>query len=181
MNKKVEGKILDIAAELVVSPLALFVKACEIKETIAESETYEKTKEAARSAGNDIKNAAKRAYESDTVQKGIETVKDTAKKVSESEAYTKTKEAVTAGVEKAKEGINTVAEKFGRGGEKGAEEETCTEAEDFAEASEETCGSVEEGASEEEATKEETLEDMIAGVDLSEIITEDDANEDVPE
>ena len=166
MNKKTEGKILDIAAEVLVSPLAAFVKAVEIKKAVAGSETYEKTKEAAKSAGKDIKGAAKKAYESEPVQKGIGAVKGTAKKVSESEAYKKAKSGAEKGVAAAKEGVKGAMNRLGFTGASTEEE---PEEEAMAEEAEEK----------EEPSKEEGIEDVIDGVDLSGIITEEEGTEDV--
>lgn len=174
MDKKIEGKILDIAAELLVSPLAAYAKAVEIKETVTGSETYEKTKDAAKSAGRDIKNAAVKAYESDAVQKGIGAVKDTAKKVSESDIYQKAKDGAEKGIETAKSTVKGAMTRLGFGeGEEAEGEETCEETPEESEEEPE-----EEAAA---ALEEEGIEGAIEEVDLSGIITEDDANEEVPE
>lgn len=181
MNKKTQGKILDIAAAVIVSPLAAYAKAAEIIDRVEGSETYAKTLEAAKSAGNDIKTAAKKAYESEQVQKGISAVKDTAKKVSESEAYTKAKDAARTGIDKAKEGIDTVASKLGfqTEGKKEPDEGLYEdEEESFCGSSEASC--CEEGK-EEDCCSEGGIENAIDEVDLSGIITEDDAKEEIPE
>ena len=155
MNKETKGKILDIAAEILVSPLAAYAKAAEIKKAVEGSETYGKTKEAAKSAGKDIKGAAKKAYESEPVQKGIGAVKDTAKKVSESEAYIKAKSGAEKGVQAAKDGVKGAMSRLGFADDKEDEPEKETETED--------------------------IEEVLDGVDLSDIITEEEKAEDIPE
>ena len=165
MNKETKGKILDIAAEILVSPLAAYAKAVEIKKAVEGSETYEKTKEAAKSAGKDIKGAAKKAYESEPVQKGIGAVKDTAKKVSESEAYMKAKSGAEKGVQAAKDGVKGAMSRLGfTDGKEEDEPEKEAETEDI-----------------EETGEEEGIEEVLDGIDLSDIITEEEKAEDIPE
>lgn len=176
MNKTVEGRLLDIAAELIVSPITAYVKVHEIKETVTGSEAYSKTAQGIRYAGSEVKNAAKRAYENEHVQRGINAVKDTAKKVCESESalkaresLEKAREAAAEGREKAAEGIRSAAAKFGFASEN---EEGCRGMQpleegfdgDYTEVNEEgesCCGST--GSGEEgccEASQEPSAENM---------------------
>lgn len=159
MDKKVKGKILDIAAELLVSPLTAYAKGHELKESIVENETYQKAKDTVISAGKDIKTTAKKVYESETVQKGVEAVKDTAKKVYESEAYAKAKESAVKAGENIKDNIKDAASKIG-------------------DSIKDATAKIGINIGEE---KEDNLETIIDGVDISEIITDEDAKEDVPE
>ena len=59
MNRKTKNALLDIAAELIVSPIALYAKAVELKKQFDESETGQKTHKVIRQAGEDISSAAK--------------------------------------------------------------------------------------------------------------------------
>ena len=174
MDKKTEGKILDIAAELLVSPLAAYAKLHEVKKAVSGSETCKLVRDTARSAGEDIKSAAKKAYESETVQKGIDAARETARKVTGTEAYVKAKE----GAEKVAAGIRDAAAKMGFGAE---EEEEESEFAQFEEAPAGCCGADPEADGEFKEASGENIEDVIDEVDISDIITADDAKEDIPE
>lgn len=193
MCNKARGKILDIAAELIVSPLAAVAKAHEIKEELNEYETYVKAKDTVKSAAGDVKKAAEKVYENETVQKGVGAVKETAKKVSESEAAVKVKK----GLSKAEEAVAEAASKIHVGKKEGSE--GCGKAEDTAsEETSQTDGTPEqteenapvpetenEPAEEAKAAEAEkvfagNIEEVIDEIDLSGIITEEDAKEDIP-
>lgn len=180
MCNEFREKILDIAAELIVSPLAAVAKVHEIKEDLNEYETYVKAKDTVMSAADDVRKAAKKAYENETVQKGVDAVRETAKKVSESEAFTKAREGLSKAEETVKEAASKIHPAKEAGGEDLCEDEDvpCEEA-----AAGETA---DEPAEEAKAPEDEkvfngNIEDVIDEVDLSGIITEDDAKENIPE
>lgn len=83
MDKKTKDKFLDIAAELIVSPLAAYARLHEISETVKDTETYNEVKKTAKEARNEAEEAVKEACESEPVQRGIKAVKHTAAAVRE--------------------------------------------------------------------------------------------------
>ncbi|MGI6071414.1 MAG: hypothetical protein ACOX75_00165 [Lachnospiraceae bacterium] len=126
MRKKTKNALLDIAAELIVSPLAAYVKAVELKNKFAETEAGKKTQRVVKQAGEDISAAAKTFADSETgrtikvaarkVSDGVEeatrkvvesdavqTVKETARKVADSETARKIKEAAKETAQKVSE------------------------------------------------------------------------------
>ncbi len=78
MKQKTKNDLLDIAAELIVSPITAYVKGRELYLKLAKSEAADDVKEKARKAGEDIQAAATKAFE----------------KACDSEAGQKIKEAV---------------------------------------------------------------------------------------
>ena len=96
MDKKIKNALLDIAAEIIVSPLAAYAKLHELKGKFDESETGKKTNAALKQAGADISEAAKTFADSqtgtmvkDTAMKTGETLQEAAQKVADSEAAKK--------------------------------------------------------------------------------------------
>lgn len=83
MDKKTKDKFLDIAAELIVSPLAAYARLHEISETVKDTETYNEVKKTAKEARNEAEEAVKEACESEPVQRGIKALKHTAAAVRE--------------------------------------------------------------------------------------------------
>lgn len=178
MYGEIRGKLLDIAAELIVSPLAAVAKAHEIKEGLAGNETYLKAKDTVKNAAEDVRGTAKKAYENGHVQKCAEAVRETAGKVSESEAFIKAKEGIKEAAsrifaDKASEDAKPQAEDS-------EEEAETSDYADAAGAEEAVCGNTQKDEEQKRAFAED-IEDVIDEVDISEIITEDDAKEDIPE
>ncbi len=92
MNKQLKNSLLDIAAELLVSPIALYAKAAQLKHKFDESETGQKTEKIIKQAGTDINAAAKSFADSETgrlikknAQKTGSTITETFQKIEKSE------------------------------------------------------------------------------------------------
>ena len=75
-------KWLDIAAELIVSPIALCAKACELAKEFSESEAGKATADAIVKKGADIGSKAKDVASQESVQKVVDAVKTAGDNVS---------------------------------------------------------------------------------------------------
>ena len=90
MKARTKNILLDVAAELIVSPITAYVKIRELKTQFDESESGQKTKEAVKKASVKIKETATTVANSEAAQK----VKDTAAKLADSEAAQKSNDIV---------------------------------------------------------------------------------------
>ncbi len=72
MTNKTKDTLLDIAAELVVAPLACYAYIHNKGKKFAESETGQKTMDAVQSAGKEVRAAAEKAKNSDIAKKAKE-------------------------------------------------------------------------------------------------------------
>ena len=145
MNKKTKEKLLDVAAELVVSPLALYAKASELKDKFDESETGKTINSTLQQAGDDVAGAAKSFAESETGQ----LIKDTAVKV-KTEIVKAYDDVVAAGTEFGAAAKNVFESVVGPGEEIDLDAALTEEAEEAAEeVAEEAAGAVEEAVEEE--------------------------------
>ena len=220
MNRRTKSALLDIAAELIVSPIALYAKTTQLKAKFDDSDAGKKTNAAVKKAGNglkqagaDISTAAKSFAESETGQfvkntaiKTGDAISETARKVAESETVQKVKDAATDTFQKVSESetVQKVVAGAKETVQKVAESETVQKVRDaatdtFQKVSEnETVQKVKEGAANAVAGAKETfgeikdflakdtgddgaVKEIIDDVDFSQIVSKEEAEEDVPE
>ena len=180
MNRRTKSALLDIAAELIVSPIALYAKTTQLKAKFDDSDAGKKTNAAVKKAGNglkqagaDISTAAKSFAESETGQfvkntaiKTGDAISETARKVAESETVQKVKDAATDTFQKVSENETVQKVKEGAANAVAGAKETFGEIKDF----------LAKDTGDDGAVKE-----IIDDVDFSQIVSKEEAEEDVPE
>lgn len=172
MDKKTKDKFLDIAAELIVSPLAAYARLHEISETVKDTETYNEVKKTAKEARNEAEEAVKEACESEPVQRSIKVLKHTAAAVREEAGEVLKDAAGRMGItveETRKETAQAADPEEER--QRGSEEEDPQECPGDGSG---TPGEVSKGEfcpEDKEKESKERIEDLIEEVDITEIIS----------
>lgn len=202
MNRRTKNALLDVAAELIVSPIALYAKAVELKGKFDESEAGQKTHKVIKQAGSDISSAAKGFAESETGQlikdtakktganiretaqkvadsEAVQKVRETAQKVADSEAYQKVKDTVTDTFQKVSESetVQKVKDTATETYQKVSDSQIIQGAKEKIDEAREKIDEVREFLKGEAGEKEEAVADIIDDVDFSQIVTKEDQEE----
>ena len=194
MNRRTKSALLDIAAELIVSPIALYAKATQLKGKFDESETGKKTNAAVKKAGDglkqagaDISTAAKTFADSETGQfvkntaiKTGDAISEKAKQVAESETVQKVKTAATDTFQKVAESetVQNAVASVKETAQKVSENETVQKVKESAagavQGAKDVISDIKGFLKPEEAENEGEVADIIDGVDFSQIVSKED-------
>ncbi|MCF0142617.1 MAG: hypothetical protein HUJ75_04495 [Parasporobacterium sp.] len=159
MDKKTKNTLLDIAAEILVAPITLYVAGSNAAKSFCESEFGKKAVDTVKTAGDDIKEAAKKASEHENVVKAKEAVKN----FTESEDVQKAVDSIRKAWDQAGETANDV---------KGVIVETAANVRDtYKDAAQSIREAKAEAKAEAEAAEAEAeVEEAVDSVDLSEVL-----------